>query len=443
MDNRRRLWLLLIFLLTLLPPRAGSAQSIIRTWMDAGVPSSHHDLPGGPNDTDPEAMMAERFRAMQQLHQLQDQVQALLDDPKFANDIKKYDREQLRQLREKILKGEDLGKDKNWQRFLEKAARTQKLEPRQIEMLRRLAERSSANSSRPDAPSLLNEPNRASLPPVLSGPTPSEMPSPPSIEPAEKSFGDRMQDEMEKWLSERLDGMSDDMVRSLAEMSSGDEGAPLAELLRNVKIQSEHSADDFAESAASLSRHLPKLGEFLNDHRGTWSEMRSLFRDTSMPALPTIGNRSASSLPSTASAEGEGWSTAMLTLLTLTVFLLLAWKMGGWARARTAGGASEEWRLGPWPVAPEAVTTRQELVRAFEYVALLCLGRRASTCNHRELAGRLAEQDAANPTRRQAVELLAWLYEQARYAPTDETLSPGELADARHALRYLAGVTAA
>jgi hypothetical protein len=155
-----------------------------------------------------------------------------------------------------------------------------------------------------------------------------------------------------------------------------------------------------------------------------------------------LGSGSVPSSVSAPSADGASWSAAALTLATLGVFLLLVWKTGRWSRSTKAGG-SDDWRLGSWPVAPDAVTTRQDLIRAFEYLALLCLGRRASTCNHRELAVRLTGQDAANPARRQAVEVLTWLYEQARYAPAGEVLSPGELSDARHALGYLAGVTVA
>jgi hypothetical protein len=93
-------------------------------------------------------------------------------------------------------------------------------------------------------------------------------------------------------------------------------------------------------------------------------------------------------------------------------------------------------------VSPQSVSTRQDVVRAFEYLALLCLGLSAAACHHRELAERLAQQDSGNPKRRQAAEMLAWLYEQARYAPDAEALSQEELTDARHALCCLAGVTA-
>ena len=116
--------------------------------------------------------------------------------------------------------------------------------------------------------------------------------------------------------------------------------------------------------------------------------------------------------------------------------------MGGWSRWKAARDDLGAWRLGPWPVSPSAVSTRRNLVRAFEHLALLCLEPDACTCHHRRLADRLAAQDESKPARRQAAELLGWLYEQARYAPADASLSPDELVEARHALCFLAGVTA-
>jgi hypothetical protein len=125
------------------------------------------------------------------------------------------------------------------------------------------------------------------------------------------------------------------------------------------------------------------------------------------------------------------------------VIVLVLWKKGFGSNGQAGSGADGEWRLGTWPVRPDAVSTRQDVIRAFEYLALLCLGPAAAVCHHRQLAERLAEQDSINPSRRQAAEMLAWLYEQARYAPADETLSQEQLSDARHALSSLAGVTTA
>jgi hypothetical protein len=91
------------------------------------------------------------------------------------------------------------------------------------------------------------------------------------------------------------------------------------------------------------------------------------------------------------------------------------------------------------------VATRQDLVRAFEYLALLVLGPAARACHHLDLAALLGERaPVLNPdVRRGAASALARLYEQARYAPGDEPLGEDDLAAARRDLCLLAGVAAA
>jgi hypothetical protein len=80
-------------------------------------------------------------------------------------------------------------------------------------------------------------------------------------------------------------------------------------------------------------------------------------------------------------------------------------------------------------------------VRAFEYLALLSLGRSARTCHHLEVADQLGTQPAGDPSRRrQAAAFLARLYERARYAPAEEAIPAEEMAAARRDLCYLAGV---
>jgi hypothetical protein len=100
--------------------------------------------------------------------------------------------------------------------------------------------------------------------------------------------------------------------------------------------------------------------------------------------------------------------------------------------------------LGPWPVRPGEVATRGDLVRAFEHLALLCLGPTARTCHHLELARLLGAQPAPDPERRRDAAVdLAQVYEQARYTPDDEVLPDDLMRRARRELCYLAGEPAA
>jgi hypothetical protein len=135
-------------------------------------------------------------------------------------------------------------------------------------------------------------------------------------------------------------------------------------------------------------------------------------------------------------SSGGGWD-AMVWVAALGLFgvaAVLALRAGKWQ----TGGGAKAWSAGPWPVHPSRVSTREDLIRAFEHLAFLCLGPTARHLNHLDLAGRLGETDGrAAPAAR-----LAHLYEQARYAPPDELLPADELAAARGDLSTLAGAAA-
>src|SRR5262249_61129604 len=105
-----------------------------------------------------------------------------------------------------------------------------------------------------------------------------------------------------------------------------------------------------------------------------------------------------------------------------------------WRRRRLTRLGGAGWKLGPWPVDPAAVRTREELVRAFEYLSLLRLGPSARSRNHLEIADRLG-----NGAARQ----LARAYEQAPSAPPADTLADSDLANARRHLTFLAGAPSA
>jgi hypothetical protein len=448
MNKRFQPWLLLLAVFTLVPGLATAQVPGRRSFGPYIGPisppkRSHFDLPGGPELDASGELMADRLKELHELHQLQDQVQDLLKDPDFINNIKnQFSEEQLRHLREKLLQGSGLAGDDNWNKLLQQAASRQKFDDRQIDMLRRWAERAEMRQiATPEVPGLL-EGRPSPPPPPATDPASSSAPTGSSPGQGEEpSLWRRLQEGTSNWISEHMDGLGGDIIGALTELAETAEGAPLAELLRKMK-QPDFSSGPLVEEAAGLSRYLPKLDEFLHEQRGAWDEIRSIFEHAPVPSLPGIG--SAPAAPSAASpGGGEGWGAGSVALLAMGVLLVLVWKMAG--RTKEGGhGAAEPWRLGPWPVAPGAVSSRAEVIRAFEYLVLLCLGPSSSTCHHHELANRLAQRLPDESARRhEAAQRLADLYEQARYAPPTESLSPDELGDARAALSFLAGVTTA
>lgn len=446
MKKRFWLWLLLALLCS---PGTATAQNP-RT-LSPPYKESHRDLPGGLDLSNPQEIMAQRLQELHELHQLQDQVQELLKDDKFRKQIEKISESDWQQLRQKMLKGQVLNQDPTWTKLLQQARAGRKLDDRQIDILSRWAEGAAKKQHSSDSTGTRID-NAVEPPPTPPSPLPPDSDSPPPssptpTEPAPSSLLDRLQEDSMKWLMENFQEMSGDMLQALAEM--GNQGdTPLAELLRSVP-QSDFSGINVSEHplipalrTGALSRYLSKAGDFLQRQRGVWDKVGSLFPRVALRSLPNIGSPSVS-MRTSPTAESDGWLPAMLSLLMLSVIVLFVWKSGFGSKGQAGPGTDAEWRLGAWPVPPGAVSSRQDVIRAFEYLALLRFGPAAAACHHRQLAERLAEQDSANPSRRQAAEMLAWLYEQARYAPAGETLSQEQLSDARHALCSLAGVTAA
>jgi hypothetical protein len=123
---------------------------------------------------------------------------------------------------------------------------------------------------------------------------------------------------------------------------------------------------------------------------------------------------------------------AALFGLGVLVVVGIIWRFRGGRMAIVGGGRG----LGPWPLDPNRVASRDDLIRAFEYLSLLRCGESARTWHHRAIAESLG---GTQSERRTAAERLAALYEQARYAPT----SGGEpdWTTAREPLTLLAGAS--
>jgi hypothetical protein len=199
------------------------------------------------------------------------------------------------------------------------------------------------------------------------------------------------------------------------------------------------SSDERRANADGLLEKLSRLGNNLH--------VKDLF-SRRMPSGPANALRQKSldvSHLGVSRTESPGGSGAkILFWAAMGVFvIILMWQIAAGRRAAGAGAGQPAWRLGPWPVDPSQVTTRQDLIRAFEYLALLVLGSPARSWNHLAIARRLSDQPNADPERKHAALHLAALYETARYAPPADPLPDGEMREARRDLCLLAGVACA
>jgi hypothetical protein len=176
----------------------------------------------------------------------------------------------------------------------------------------------------------------------------------------------------------------------------------------------------------------------------------SRFNDLSMPSLrpPRFFGRRfgkwAMNLPAPAAgtwvapgAGGFGVGMVFLWVGVAVVVLILLWKFLPHLKLAARARQEQGWRPGSWPVDPRTVSTRAEVVRAFEFLSLLRFGLDVRTWNHRDIAVALGE----GSEHRQAANELAQVYELARYTPDDERLPDASLAAARRDLCSLAGLS--
>ena len=131
--------------------------------------------------------------------------------------------------------------------------------------------------------------------------------------------------------------------------------------------------------------------------------------------------------------QALGW------LLLCTVAAVLLWIL--WSRSGQNVPAARRPTLGDWPIAPDQVTTRGQLILAFDYLALLRLGEQAAYWNHRTIAFNLSLQQRPQARRAESVqsahatERLAAIYETVRYAESPEMLGTNLSEPQRDAVR--------
>jgi len=172
-----------------------------------------------------------------------------------------------------------------------------------------------------------------------------------------------------------------------------------------------------AGSTDGLLASLERLDGWLKDARRLLpTELPAALRNLRLQApavtarLPDLSFGSSSLPTPTSVLSPDGWTGAVAGVIVVLAALTI-WRL---AVRRPRPAANGRWRLGPWPVDPAAVGTRDDVIRAFEYLALLRFGPAAQHWHHRQVADRLAETSGD----RTAAATLAGLYEQARYAPT-------------------------
>jgi hypothetical protein len=132
--------------------------------------------------------------------------------------------------------------------------------------------------------------------------------------------------------------------------------------------------------------------------------------------------------------SGSWFSVVLLVLVVLGAFLLW-WYLRD---AKTPVSSDPTHGLGPWPIDPHSINSREDVVKAFEYLSVLICGPAAKMWTHSTIAEALTDLAVAHG---EVAVKLARLYELARYAPLDEPLTRAEVIEARHIVCDLAEVS--
>jgi hypothetical protein len=276
----------------------------------------------------------------------------------------------------------------------------------------------------PVLPGNIRPPPRPGEPPIGNFPPP---PKPTAEEKEAKKWYEGTAEFLEKFKG------SKSVEKAIDSLTSGENGPDWLKD-KDEKEDEEFDWDQFGQRIGfdKLEGWLPKMD-------GDWMNPKM----PSMPS-PNLENKSAPTIPPIGISEGGGVAAGVvLGLILLTVLLFAAWKLRHWFTAGAGDALIGRWRLGPWPVQPALVRTREELIRAFEYLSLLRLGKAARTWNHRQIAASLGGKSATPTECGEAADRLAQAYEKARYAPAADELPDRQLDAARRDLCLLAGVAGA
>jgi hypothetical protein len=262
-----------------------------------------------------------------------------------------------------------------------------------------------------------------------NNPTPGESSLPPPERPTREQA-------VRRWLADNLNPNRGPLAQSPAIQDA------IRELRRTSFTAEPPAADD-----NSLAAQVARWGESLTKSEawskvdwsslGKWTQSNSGLPKIESPVgIPSLGVAPNVTIPS-ATVIDRGLQ--ILWVVVIVVAGILVWKLLGGSIPGVGQASRRGWRIGPWPVRPGAVSSRQEIIQAFEYLSFLRLGPKAKSQNHLDLAAHLGQSTSQH---RQSAIRLAAVYEQARYTPVDEPLSADALAAARNELTFLAGVKA-
>jgi hypothetical protein len=243
-------------------------------------------------------------------------------------------------------------------------------------------------------------------------------------------------DVLNKWLREWADQVDDtklgDWLRDSPSFQKG---------ILDLKTLNQFDGSGSLWGPGQLPEHL-RWTEKINLNLG--EGILAKWNNISLPEMPQVNlphvdferwSLPALRLPAVGGPRSVSILDVLLWGVVIGIAVIVGWRLvgriGSVASSHTEGDV-----LGPWPVDPAHIATRTQLIKGFDYAALLLLGGEARSWNHQAIARALAGNSAHAAAARE----LARLYEQARYTAGPEQLSDAQQAVARRHLCLFAGV---
>jgi hypothetical protein len=330
-------------------------------------------------------------------------------------------------------------------------------DPKNLERLREMVQQQMKEQPRPEDPKvdwnrlqdqlrrmddlrkdpMLNKLDPNPMVPPLNPMVPPPPKTPPSPPPPKKA--DREAQDVAKWLSKAVGDSPAlrDSARDIAKILGSDgKGGQVPKIFAD--LEKEWKAFSGSGGKGDDKSTAAKIGEFTKDIKLPDLNTGGGGGRSNPPSSPSVPSSSTSWGGSSGGSSGGGSWTPVVILVVIALGGLMFWLFYIRRKPAKEEDAAETRR--DWPVDPGAVATREDVVRAFEYLSLAKCGEEAVNWHHHQIAERLGSADAGD---KEAADQLAHLYEKARYAPANELFTETEIAEARARIRQLAGAPTA
>ena len=187
----------------------------------------------------------------------------------------------------------------------------------------------------------------------------------------------------------KSDWITHDITQGMAGLIKNIDRTPEGEALRTAALRELAKLE--SSSSSSSSGLADFLKSILSSDQAAW--LAHAGKTTGAGFSGWDAGPAASAAP-VFGASSDGLLDGVVWIAALALLVTAAWMAVAVARRQAAARrAARPWSPGPWPVRPSQVSTRRDLIRAFEHLAYLLLGQPARSLNHLDVADRLGGDD--------------------------------------------------